>query len=69
MKKITFSQVIDIILIILLIIFAIQNLDNVLVKFITIKFEAPLFIIIIFTFLIGYLTAKIFRREKYKDEK
>lgn len=48
MKKITFSQVIDIILIIFLIIFAIQNLDNILVKFITIEFKATLFIIIIF---------------------
>ncbi len=62
MKKLTTKQIIDIILIIVLLIFAGQNVAPVHLKFLVFGFDLPLIILIAFVFFIGYLTALLFRK-------
>lgn len=70
MKGLNFKQIIDIILIIILLVFAGQNVAAVHLKFLFFDFEFPLIIIIAFVFFIGYLTALLFRKtDKPKKEK
>lgn len=69
MKKLTTKQIIDIILIIVLLIFAGQNVAPVHLKFLVFGFELPLIILIAFVFFIGYLTALLFRKPGKQDNK
>ncbi|AZA90623.1 Uncharacterized integral membrane protein [Chryseobacterium nakagawai] len=62
MKNINIKKIIDILMIILLIIFIIQNLESVMVKFMTMKFELPLIVLILAVFALGYYTSKVFRK-------
>ena len=62
MKKLTTRQIIDVILIVILLIFAGQNVASVHLKFLVFGFDLPLIILIAFVFFIGYLTAMLFRR-------
>ncbi|PXW12921.1 MULTISPECIES: LapA family protein [Chryseobacterium] len=64
MKNISIRQVIDIALLILLLVFIGQNLENVKVKFTVFSFELPLVILIAIVFFIGFYTAKSFNRKK-----
>ena len=63
MKNISFRQIIDIVLIVLLLIFVGQNLESVKVKFLFFGFELPLVILITSVFFIGFYTAKTFRKQ------
>ncbi len=63
MKNINIKKMIDILLIILLMVFIIQNLENVMVKFITMQFELPLIVLILAVFALGYYTSKVFRKK------
>ena len=69
MKKLTTKQIIDIILIIVLLIFAGQNVASVHLKFLVFGFDLPLIILIAFAFFIGYLTALLFRKPGKQDNK
>jgi uncharacterized integral membrane protein len=69
MKKLTTKQIIDIILIIVLLIFAGQNVASVHLKFLVVGFDLPLIILIAFVFFIGYLTALLFRTPGKQDNK
>jgi len=71
MKKIDFKQVFNLILIGLLIVFVVQNMDDVPVRYMKWTFDIPLIILIVIVFCIGFFTAKIFRRtpEKKEDKK
>lgn len=62
MKKLTARQIVDIVLIVLLLIFAGQNVVPVHLNFLMFGFDLPLIILIAFVFFIGYLTAMLFRR-------
>ena len=62
MKKLTARQIIDVILIVILLIFAGQNVASVHLKFLVFGFDLPLIILIAFVSFIGYLTAMLFRR-------
>ncbi|NCB67274.1 MAG: DUF1049 domain-containing protein [Bacteroidia bacterium] len=62
MKKLTARQIVDIVLIVLLLIFAGQNVAPVHLNFLMFGFDLPLIILIAFVFFIGYLTAMLFRR-------
>ncbi len=70
MKKITFKQVIYLILIAILLIFTFQNLSNAMVTLLFFSFELPLVILIVIVFFMGYFTAKIFEslRKERKDK-
>ena len=63
MKNITFKQVINIVLIVLLLVFVGQNLEQISVRFLFFGFSMPLVILIAVVFLIGYLVA-VFSRKK-----
>lgn len=63
MKNINIKKIIDILMILLLIIFIIQNLESVMVKFMTMKFELPLIVLILAVFALGYYTSKVFRKK------
>jgi uncharacterized integral membrane protein len=67
MRKISFRQIIDIILILLTLIFVGQNLESVMVRFLFIKFNLPLMIIIAFVFFTGFFTAKVFTGKKGEE--
>lgn len=69
MKKLTARQIIDIILIVILLIFAGQNVAPVHLKFLVFGFDLPLIILIAFVFFIGYLTALLFKRPGKQDNK
>jgi uncharacterized integral membrane protein len=64
MKKLTTKQIIDIVLILLLLIFAAQNVAPVKLKFLFFGFDLPLIILIAFTYFIGFYTAKLFKTKK-----
>lgn len=64
LKKLSPRQIIDISLILLLLIFIAQNLDNIPVKFLFFTFQIPLIIIILAVFFIGFYTSKIFEKKK-----
>lgn len=69
MKKLTARQIIDVILIVILLIFAGQNVASVHLKFLVFGFDLPLIILIAFVFFIGYLTALLFRKPGKQDNK
>ncbi|MCK9326331.1 MAG: lipopolysaccharide assembly protein LapA domain-containing protein [Bacteroidales bacterium] len=62
--RITARQVIDIVLLVVLLIFIVQNLGSTEVKFLFFKFSMPLIVLIILVFLIGLLTSRAFSRKK-----
>lgn len=64
MNKLNLRDAINIVLIILLLIFIIQNWVITKVKFLMFGFEAPLVLLLVMVFFIGYLTAKGFKRKK-----
>ncbi|NMB80410.1 MAG: LapA family protein [Ignavibacteria bacterium] len=61
-KKISFKQIFDIIIIIVMLIFALQNLESIRVSLLFFSFEMPLFVLIIAVFAIGYFTNKLFKK-------
>lgn len=69
MKKISIKQIINIILIIILLIFAGQNVEKVQINFLVWTFDLALIILLASTFFIGYLTAKVFGFAKKPKEK
>ncbi len=64
MKKLTTKQIIDIVLILMLLIFAAQNVASVKLKFLFFGFDLPLIILIAFTYFVGFFTAKLFKTKK-----
>lgn len=60
MNNISIKRIIDISLIVLLLIFIIQNFGSVMVKFLVFGFQLPLIILIAVVFLIGFFTARVF---------
>ncbi len=67
--RLSLKQIIDIILIILLVVFIVQNADNVKMRFLFFGFDLPLVIIIVITFFIGFLTSIVFLGKKENKEK
>lgn len=63
-KKVSFKQIINILLILVILIFALQNLESIRVTLLFFSFEMPLFVLIIVLFSIGFFTTKIFGRNK-----
>lgn len=63
-KKVNLKQIINILLILIIILFALQNLESIRVTLLFFSFEMPLFVLIIVLFSIGYFTTKIFSRNK-----
>lgn len=68
MKNLSTKQIINIVLIILMLIFAAQNIGSVRLRFLFFGFDLPLIILIAFVFLIGYVTAKLFRKKTKQPE-
>lgn len=68
MNRIDFKQVLNIIIIALLIVFVVQNMDDVAVRYMKWTFDIPLIILIVIVFCIGFFTAKIFKRAPEKKE-
>ncbi|MBW6492238.1 MAG: DUF1049 domain-containing protein [Lentimicrobium sp.] len=64
MKKLSTRQIVIISLIGLLLLFILQNLEVVRVKFLVFGFQLPLVILIIIVFLIGFFTGKPFNKSK-----
>ena len=64
MKKLTTKQIIDIVLILLMLIFAAQNVSPVKLKFLFFGFDLPLIILVAFTYFVGFFTAKLFKTKK-----
>lgn len=58
----------DLLLIVLLIVFVAQNLENVKVRFLFFGFELPLIVIIAITFFIGFFTSKVFSTKKKNED-
>lgn len=63
-KSVNAKHIINAIVLIIVVIFALQNLENIQVKLLFLSFEMPLFALIIFALVLGFVTAIIFRREK-----
>jgi uncharacterized integral membrane protein len=63
-KKNAFRKVVNIALIILVLLFTLQNLESIRVTLLFFSFEMPLFVLIIVVFSIGFFTTKIFGRNK-----
>lgn len=61
-------QVVSIILIIFALVFIYQNFGEVSVSLIVWRFEIPLFILLVITFVIGFFTAVAFGKDKIPDE-
>lgn len=59
---------INISMLILLLVFVLQNLDVTKVKFLFFGFELPLIVLIFIVFFMGYFTAVSFRKEEKKDD-
>jgi uncharacterized integral membrane protein len=64
MKNLTARDIVNIILLVLLAIFVIQNWVITKVQFLMFGFEAPLVLLLVIVFFIGYLTARGFKRKK-----
>lgn len=62
--KINLKLIVDISLLILLLLFVLQNLESITVKILFIKLAMPLFIIIAVSFGIGYYTGVVFGKGK-----
>jgi len=60
---------INISLLVLLLIFVLQNLEATKVKFLFFGFELPLIVLIFIVFFMGFFTAVSFRKEGNKDKK
>jgi len=58
-KKTSFRQIFNILIIIIMLIFALQNLETIRVSLLFFTFEMPLFILIIVVFAIGFFTNKL----------
>jgi len=63
-KNVNAKQIINAFVIVIVVIFALQNLENIRVKLLFLSFEMPLFALIIIALVLGFVTAIIFRREK-----
>jgi len=61
--NLTPMQVLYFILLVLLIVFIVQNMESVMVKFLFFGFKMPLVIIIIVVFIVGILTSKVFKKK------
>jgi uncharacterized integral membrane protein len=61
--NLTPMQVLYFILLVLLIVFIVQNMESVMVKFLFFGFKMPLIIIIIVVFIAGILTSKVFKKK------
>lgn len=61
-KKTGFRQIFNILIIILMLIFALQNLETIRVSLLFFTFEMPLFILIISVFAIGFFTNKLTKK-------
>jgi uncharacterized integral membrane protein len=59
---------INISMLILLLVFVLQNLEATKVKFLFFGFELPLIVLIFIVFFMGYFTAVSFRKEEKKDD-
>ncbi len=68
LKKINLTpkQVLNIFLIIFLLIFIVQNLEVVKVKFLFFGFDLPLIILIVLIFFSGFFTAHVFNKRNNK---
>ncbi len=55
-KNISFRQIFNVLILIIVLIFALQNLESIRVSLLFFTFEMPLFILIIAVFAIGYFT-------------
>ncbi|HHT25560.1 MAG TPA: LapA family protein [Clostridiaceae bacterium] len=55
--RVTFKQIVLVIALVLFIIFAATNREQVRVNFLVLEIEAPLVVIIVFAFLIGMLVS------------
>ena len=62
--NLTPKQIVSIILLILLIAFVGQNIDNVPINFLAWTFNLPLIILILITFFIGFFTKTVFANRK-----
>ncbi|MFO7615829.1 MAG: hypothetical protein R6V75_01105 [Bacteroidales bacterium] len=63
-SSITFRQVVDILLLVIFLVFILQNLTTVKVRFFVFGLETPLIVILILVFLIGFFTSRAFSRKK-----
>lgn len=63
-KKASFKKIINILFILIILIFAVQNLESIRVTLLFFSFEMPLFVLIIVLFSIGFFTTKILGRNK-----
>ena len=61
--NLTPKEVLYFILLVLLIVFIVQNTENVMVKFLFFGFKMPLVIIIVAVFIAGVLTSKVFTKK------
>jgi uncharacterized integral membrane protein len=68
MNSKSIRKAINISMLILLLIFVLQNLETTKVKFLIFGFELPLIVLIFIVFLTGYFTAISFRKDGKKDE-
>ncbi len=64
MQKLTTTQIINLFLLLLLIIFIGQNLETIGVKFLFFQFNLPLIVIILVCLLIGYVSGIFFGKKK-----
>jgi uncharacterized integral membrane protein len=63
-NKLSPKQIVNICLILFLLIFIAQNIDNIPVQLLFFTFQIPLIVIILAVFFIGFYTAKIFEKKK-----
>lgn len=59
-KKTRIKQIFNVFIFVIMLIFALQNLDNIRVSLLFLSFEMPLFVLIIAVFAIGFFTNKLF---------
>lgn len=64
LRNISIMQIISVILIIFALIFIYQNFEKVPVSLVIWKFDIPLFILLVITFMIGFFTAVAFGSNK-----
>jgi uncharacterized integral membrane protein len=71
MKNLTVKQIIQLSLLVIILIFVMQNLGMVGVRFLFFKFELPLFILIAIMFIAGFYTSRLISsfRDAGKDRK
>ncbi len=62
------KQVLYIVLLVVMVVFVIQNAEAVRFRFLFFGFEMPLIIIILAAFIIGFFTARVFPKRKEKKE-